>query len=889
MKTEIEGDVDSSYGSGPSFAHTNVTADRSFDRGVYLPWIVQEAKKRNPSVRLYALNWGLPAWVQGGPLSATSVTYHLDYLIGARDRWNVTYDVIGVWNERSWSLAYVKALRAALDAAGFNRTAISVNDGTDNTECTDCPSSWPDKAVSTAIARDPAFAAAMGVVGMHHGNTEGVFALPNWETAGKKYWNSENNDLDGPMPQWDPVSGNIYGSGLSWPRVVIVNYLRARATATVLCPATHSFTWNYGRENHGHTQIVEPWSGYYELGAGFWGQAHVTQFVQPGWRFLDGTGTGQWCRSSATDSCYIVWAAWLSPSGGDLTLVVVNTNVTAQRLDLALAGAILPRLAGGDLATWTSTSAGMFVSGPPAAVSPAGALTLAVPGRSVTTVTTVAGGRKAAFAVPPRAPFPLPFVARFDGQRVDGPGRFLSDLFGAFEVVSPPLPVPWHPPPPPTPGGDLALRQAAPANPERANSWLRAGEGLPFTSLPGGSNFANAGVSAAALLAPGAPVGAAVRVCGRVPIWQPATYASDVAPLGVCLAVAAAAGGDGAWQLTDTTPGGVTSVLANGVTPGFVGGWHNLTLAFDDDAVDAAIDGARVGGAAAGLHNAAGVAGLGTSWHDHAYFDDVSLGPGRGGSAPAGSWLHDVLPGEAAMARLAGGGWAGFVLDLGGVGAEAVTIRALGRFRARGNSGAHAMDVVRASDGVSMLDGQALPVVDLSRGGCAASDVMGEECMRVWAGTGGVTSVPLDRGHSLIAHPFPTTLPPPGFCYAALATPVTLPPGAAYYIVAAEPAAGDIALEMTNPAAGTTHTNRDGEWLVRAGSQLSGPEREAFSVCCSVQPVNADQLEQSSPWLRPGVVVSRVRHGMPYRLSMDPELRCTSRLRDPRPFHVYYT
>ena len=94
-----------------------MTADRSFHRGVYLPWLVGEAKKRNPAVQLYALNWGLPAWVDS-PLSAESIAYRVDYLRGARDTWNVTYDVLGVWNERAWSLAFVKALRVALDAAG---------------------------------------------------------------------------------------------------------------------------------------------------------------------------------------------------------------------------------------------------------------------------------------------------------------------------------------------------------------------------------------------------------------------------------------------------------------------------------------------------------------------------------------------------------------------------------------------------------------------------------------------------------------------------------------------------------------------------------------------------------------------------------------------------
>jgi hypothetical protein len=88
--------------------------------------------------------------------------------------------------------------------------------------------------------------------------------------------------------QWESNPGNVYGSGLAWPRVFIANYVRSRATATILCPIAHSFTWNYGRENHGHAQLVEPWSGYYELGSAFWTQAHFTQFVSPGWTFLDG-------------------------------------------------------------------------------------------------------------------------------------------------------------------------------------------------------------------------------------------------------------------------------------------------------------------------------------------------------------------------------------------------------------------------------------------------------------------------------------------------------------------------------------------------------------------------------------------------------------------------
>jgi hypothetical protein len=65
LKTEIEGDMDSSYGSGPSFQHSRGEAT-SFRRGIYLPFLLGEAKKRNPDIGTYSLAWGTPGWVGNG-------------------------------------------------------------------------------------------------------------------------------------------------------------------------------------------------------------------------------------------------------------------------------------------------------------------------------------------------------------------------------------------------------------------------------------------------------------------------------------------------------------------------------------------------------------------------------------------------------------------------------------------------------------------------------------------------------------------------------------------------------------------------------------------------------------------------------------------------------
>jgi hypothetical protein len=121
--------MDSSYGSGAAFRHSaDDTAD--FQRGIYLPWLHQEAKRRNPSILTYALSVGVPAFVGNGSyLSPGGVRYHTDYLQGARDVHNITFDYLGIWNEGPWSRRYVVDLRAALDKSGFGKTRIVVPDG----------------------------------------------------------------------------------------------------------------------------------------------------------------------------------------------------------------------------------------------------------------------------------------------------------------------------------------------------------------------------------------------------------------------------------------------------------------------------------------------------------------------------------------------------------------------------------------------------------------------------------------------------------------------------------------------------------------------------------------------------------------------------------------
>ena len=66
LKVEIGGDVESSYGSMSSYMHVPEPANASFARGVQF-WLIAEARKRNPSIPLLCLSWGMVSchqWLQ---------------------------------------------------------------------------------------------------------------------------------------------------------------------------------------------------------------------------------------------------------------------------------------------------------------------------------------------------------------------------------------------------------------------------------------------------------------------------------------------------------------------------------------------------------------------------------------------------------------------------------------------------------------------------------------------------------------------------------------------------------------------------------------------------------------------------------------------------------
>jgi hypothetical protein len=150
LKVEIGGDADSTCGSEASHEHTKgaVVCDSGYEW-----WLMQQAKARNPNIKLYACAWGEPGWITDF-WSQDSITYHMDYL-GCAKQNGLDIDYMGGWNESGYDASWFVQMQAAMSAAGF-QTKMA---------CADETGSW---GVVNDVMSNSAFKAACAFIAVHY-------------------------------------------------------------------------------------------------------------------------------------------------------------------------------------------------------------------------------------------------------------------------------------------------------------------------------------------------------------------------------------------------------------------------------------------------------------------------------------------------------------------------------------------------------------------------------------------------------------------------------------------------------------------------------------------------------------------------------------------------
>jgi hypothetical protein len=570
LKAEIGGDTNSTDGSESSVEHARGSVNCA---NGYEWWLMEQARARNPNIKLYGLAWGAPGWISGGFFSADTISYLVSWLNCASSH-GLTINYLGGWNERGYNISWYEQLRSALNADGFSGVQIVGAD-----------SDW---SIATDIAGNSAFANAVSIIGVHYpcagGDGGSANTCPGNSTAegtGKPLWASENGSQD------------LNGGAPALIRSITRGYTDAELTAYINWPIVAALYPDLPFDDDGLILANQPWSGAYSLGMSLWATAQVTQFTQPGWQFLN-SGSG-YLGGAESNGSYVTLK---STDGTDYSTIIETTTATAaQTVNVTVSGG----LSTGTVHVWSTnlsapTAANTFAQ--QASITPSnGAYSLTVQPGSIYTLTTTTGQGKGTATSPAISGLSLPYSDTFAGDTAGQQPRYLSQMQGAFEVE-------------PCAGGRSGncLQQQAAVQPIEWD-----GNANPYT-IGGNLSWANYTVSASALM----EQAGAVQLLGRV---GPQKGFSPAAINDYYLSLS----NTGAWSIVRNSTGGTLTTLASGtVTAPGLNTWQQLSLTFNGSSISAAINGTTVGTVTSSAY-ASGMVGLGTSGYQTDQFGNLSV------------------------------------------------------------------------------------------------------------------------------------------------------------------------------------------------------------------------------------------------------------------------
>ncbi|MBY8877217.1 ricin-type beta-trefoil lectin domain protein [Actinacidiphila acidipaludis] len=575
LKTEIGGDTNSTSGAEPSHEHTR--GDLNCNRG-YEWWLMEQAKARNPAIKLYGLAWGAPGWIGNGNFWSTDMINYLVSWLGCAKQHGLTIDYLGGWNERGYNVSWYEQLRSALNSNGYGGVKIVAAD-----------SDW---TVAGDVDSNPAFASSVDIIGTHYPcgyrSAQTTCTVPSSATSsGKQLWASENGSDD-------------YNAGANaMARGINRGYIDGKMTAYLNWPVVAAVTPNLPYPTMGLALTPEPWSGSYTIGKNAWVMAQTSQFTAPGWQYLD--SSSGYIGGNRGNGSYV---SLKSTNKSDYSTVIETMDAgAAQTLNFNVTGG----LSTGTVHVWSTNvnsanPADYFVHA--ADITPAnGSFSLTVqPGR-VYTVTTTTGQGKGTAAGPARGAMSLPYSDSFDSDAAGTEAKYLMDWQGAFEVAS-------------CGGGrtGMCVRQMSAQAPI---TWDPLTD--PHTLL-GDLSWGNYTVSSDVLL----EKSGYAELLGRA---NTQSYSGAAGLNAYHLRVS----DTGAWSILSSNTSGNVTTLAHGTTSALgTNRWHTLSLAFSGSTITASVDGAAVG-SAADYGYAAGQVGYATSQGETAQFDNLAITPGPGG------------------------------------------------------------------------------------------------------------------------------------------------------------------------------------------------------------------------------------------------------------------
>jgi len=578
LKLEIGGDANSTDGSEPSIEHTRgvVNCDAGYEF-----WLAQQAKARNPTIAFYGLAWAAPGWINGGFWSTDTINYLISWL-GCAKADGVPVSYLGGWNERGYDANWYINLRTALNNAGYGSVKIVADD-----------SGWD---AADAAASNSAFNNAVSIWGAHYscnggdgGNADTCSSDAAAQANGKPLWDSEQGSQD--MNTGAPAL----------IRAITRGYLDAKMVSYFNWPLIAAIYPNLPYATVGLMTAGSPWSGAYSVGADTWATAQVTQFTQPGWKFLD-AGSG-YLGGAESDGTYVTLK---STNNTDYTTIVETTTASAaQNVTINVSGG----LSTGTAHVWATN-----LNNPGTAtdlihtqdVTPSnGSYTLTVQPGYVYSITTTTGQGKGSATSPANAALALPYSDSFESTATNTEARYLSDMQGSFEAR------------PCTDGrSGQCVQQVTPVKPIE---WQNDSDAFSLLGDPTWSNYT-------------VKVDVDLRQSGTAELLGRAGTQSR--PQGNQNLYKFRVSDTGAWSIVKNYSSGTATTLASGTTTALgTGRWHTLGLTFQGTQITATLD----GGTLSTVNDStflSGQVGVGVVGYQTDEFDNLTITPGSGTAQP---------------------------------------------------------------------------------------------------------------------------------------------------------------------------------------------------------------------------------------------------------------
>lgn len=629
LKVEVGGDVFSTTGTEPTHARTrDELANPNMSRGYEL-WLMSEAKKRNPHIKLDILQWGAPGWINDfsnhigkdkdnyyhnssskyAMYSQDNADYLVSYLKGAQSEWGLDIDYVGANQNESFvgldvvdqnapnSPSYLKnyiihMLRPTLDRNGFQHVKIVAPDiGGREKEPYNPRSPW---AFVDEVLADPLLMNAVSVIGYHYVKSTSTKAAQN---SGLTLWESEGWTGSG---SWNCV--NEQRGALELARLMNNNYINAKVTKTNVWHMISSSYLNLSFAKTGVMVADEPWSGNYTVMPAIWAAAHTNQFALPGWQYLDSG-----CGITINGTSYVTLK---QPDDSGNYSVILVTGDGSETMTFKLSGG----LSVSTVHVWKSNEEQQFIQQPDIKPS-VNAYSISLEPNSIYSLTTTTGQQKglSAHPIPEPQAFPSTYQDDFESYVVGETPKYTFDVEGVFEVAAK-----WG-------GGGKALRQVVAGPMKQWDAWMtpriRYGTHTQLGNL-GWSDYdfsSDVCIESAATDSYGNKKPGTVSIVGRAGT-QRRTYINDTLISGYRLQVDQT----GQWSLRITDPlKDSDTILASGHVPFSLQTWHHLKLSFNGMNIRGYIDNELVVNVNDCTY-ASGVAGLG-SGYNYAQYDNMLI------------------------------------------------------------------------------------------------------------------------------------------------------------------------------------------------------------------------------------------------------------------------